>query len=193
MTNNLDGSEDRLVSEKIFTSVGEAFLDKRNDLIQNTLPRLFQQLIRMIAPPIDVRQKAIANDKRPEGEREELCYCAGNLLDVASIDLDQIEFDMMIEEDDPQSENNEVMEQQKNQNEQRHQSKQPLYDINLEVANNHVKYTEGRYEIHKDAIFLLKLYKLFKDHQNNISSEFNHCLAHFNSAYQVSKKRRLKK
>ena len=36
LTNKLDGSEDHLVSEKICTIVGEGFLVKQNNLMQNT-------------------------------------------------------------------------------------------------------------------------------------------------------------
>ena len=44
---------------------------------------------------------------------------------------------MIIEKDELQSENNEVIEQQRNQNTQGHQDKQPVDD--LRVANNLVK------------------------------------------------------
>ena len=62
---------------------------------------------------------------------------------------------MMIEEDEPQTERNEVTEQQANQNELGHQDKQPVDAINLEGTDNFVKATEEHNEIHKDAIFLL--------------------------------------
>ena len=60
------------------------------------------------------------------GKRETLCDCDEDLLDVASIDLDQTEFDMMVEEDESQSENNEVIEQETNHNDLSNQDKQIL-------------------------------------------------------------------
>ena len=67
---------------------------------------------------------------------------------------------MIIEDDKPQSENDEESEQQRNQNEQSQQDKQPLDD--LQVANKLLKAAEGSDEIPKDAIFLLNFYKFFK-------------------------------
>ena len=60
------------------------------------------------------------------GKRETLCDCDEDLLDVASIDLDQTEFDMMVEGDESQSENNEVIEQETNHNDLSNQDKQIL-------------------------------------------------------------------
>ena len=74
----------------------------------------------------------------------------------------------MIEEEKPQSERNDVIEEQANQNKWGYQDKQPVDAINLEVTDHYVKPTEGHDEIHKDAMRLLEFYKFFKEHWNNI-------------------------
>ena len=53
--------------------------------MQNTSPRSLQQLTRMIKPLEGARRKFIANDEIPEDEREELCDCEGDLLDVPQL------------------------------------------------------------------------------------------------------------
>lgn len=75
---------------------------------------------------------------------------------------------MMIEEDEPQTERNKVIEQQTSQNERGHQDKRPADTINLEGTDIYVKVPEG-HEIHKDAVFLLEI-QVGKKHQNNIPS-----------------------
>ena len=55
----------------------------------------------------------------------------------------------MIEEDEPQTERNKVIEQQTSQNERGHQDKRPADTINLEGTDIYVKVPEG-HEIHKD-------------------------------------------
>ena len=67
----------------------------------------------------------------------------------------------MTEEEKPQSERNDVIEQQANQNEWDYQDEQPVDAINLEGTNNYVKLTERHDEIHKDAMHLLEFYKFF--------------------------------
>lgn len=94
--------------------------------MQNTSPRSLQPLIRMITPLKGARRKSIANNEVPENKREKLCDCDGDLLDVASINLEQIEFGITIEENKTQSKDNEVIQQQSNQNEQGHKDKQIL-------------------------------------------------------------------
>ena len=64
MTKKLDGSEDHLISEKMFTLVREGFLDTRNNLMQNTSPKSLEQLIQMITPSKSMRQKTNANGER---------------------------------------------------------------------------------------------------------------------------------
>ena len=63
--------------------------------MQNTSPRSLQPLIRMITPLKGARRKSIANNEIPENKRE---------------------FDIKIEENKTQSEDNEVIQQQSNQN-----------------------------------------------------------------------------
>ena len=47
--------------------------------MQNASPRSLEQLIRITKPLNDVRRKAIANDERPEDEKEELYHFQGDL------------------------------------------------------------------------------------------------------------------
>ena len=43
----------------------------------------------------------IANDERPEDEGDKLFDCEGDLCEVVSVDLEEIEFDMMLSNANP--------------------------------------------------------------------------------------------
>ena len=62
VTNTLVGSEDYLVSDKIFSLVGETMRSFRSDLIQKSPPNTIKRVITSI-----LRPKSIKSGKKTEG------------------------------------------------------------------------------------------------------------------------------
>ena len=50
-SNDLNGSEDYLVSDKLFDLIGEDMKDFRKTLLDSNTPNTIQELIRQIIPP----------------------------------------------------------------------------------------------------------------------------------------------
>ena len=187
ITNKLDGSEDHLVSERIFTLVGESLLKKRAELMKKASPKSLQELLRSITPPKGVKRKALASEEAPEDEGSELLDCDGDLLDIAAIDLEDIELDVVVEEEGATQDNteggNEVDVQSESQ-----QAEVVIEDIHAEVTNNLLRAASGHTEIEKDAKFLVAFHKFFKEHGGSTTPDFKHCLANFKSAYKAGKR-----
>ena len=61
LTNALDGSEDYLVSERIFTLVGNSLINKRESLMNSPSPRTLKELVKRITPPRKVYEEKIFN------------------------------------------------------------------------------------------------------------------------------------
>ena len=59
VTNDLNGSEDYLVSDKLFDLIGEEMKDFRKTLLDSNTPNTIQELIRQIIPPKEIRRKNI--------------------------------------------------------------------------------------------------------------------------------------
>ena len=51
----LDGSEDYLVSERVYELVGTRMIDFQNQLMKTATPKNLKQLLKMIAPPKGVK------------------------------------------------------------------------------------------------------------------------------------------
>ena len=73
MTNALDGSEDCLISDKLFELVGPTMLEFREKLMKGS-PKTLQEVIRQLIPPKGVKRKS-------DIEGGELSNCAGEILD----------------------------------------------------------------------------------------------------------------
>ena len=85
LTNNFDGSEDYLVSDKLFNLVGEDLLKFRKSMLQQPPPASVKDLIQTITPPRGVKMKATQSAAPPD-EGEELFDCEGP--ELTSSDLD---------------------------------------------------------------------------------------------------------
>ena len=59
VTNDLNGTEDYLVSDKLFDLIGDEMKDFRKTLLDSNTPNTIQELIRQIIPPKGIRRKNI--------------------------------------------------------------------------------------------------------------------------------------
>ena len=84
VTNELDGSEDHLVSNKLFNLVGQEMVSFREELMKEKSPKLLTELLKTITPPKGI--------KRKNGEGTELLDCEGDeileLVEHEDLDLD---------------------------------------------------------------------------------------------------------
>ena len=55
--NALDGSEDHMVSDRLFQLIGSQVTEFRNNLMAKRAPTKFSELIKSITPPKGVRRK----------------------------------------------------------------------------------------------------------------------------------------
>ena len=51
ITNALDGTEDHLVSDRIFSLVGPSVVEFRDELMKKELPKSFEDMLKTITPP----------------------------------------------------------------------------------------------------------------------------------------------
>ena len=82
VTNALDGSEDHLVSEKLFNLVGNEMLKFREDLCKEKAPKDLADLLKTITPPKGIRRKNV--------EGTELFDCEGAEIET-SVDDEKVE------------------------------------------------------------------------------------------------------
>lgn len=77
MMNALDGSEDHLVSDKLFELVGQSMVVFRRQLMASPAPATVTELTKLITPPKGVRRKKAEQEEAPEDEGRELFDCEG--------------------------------------------------------------------------------------------------------------------
>ena len=94
VTNSLDGSEDYLVSDKIFRLIGPKMLNFREKLMNEESPKTFKDMLKTITPPKGIK-------RRPNIEGVELLDCDGDELE----DQENSEGDDSEEEDDETDKN----------------------------------------------------------------------------------------
>ena len=105
VTNNLDGSEDFLVSQKLMNLVGPEMIKYRNELMAKEAPLNLNQLMKEITPPKGVRRKSDTNIPRDEGV--ELFDCEGDCMEGNEEGDDGVE-----DEDGEERENSHVADTQ---------------------------------------------------------------------------------
>eukprot|EP00794_Sanderia_malayensis_P013649 gene13649-15078_t len=76
VTNALDGSEDHMVSDKLFRLVGEDLVKYRNQLLKK--PSGLKEMIANIIPPKGIKRKAATASEIPVDEGIELHDCEGD-------------------------------------------------------------------------------------------------------------------
>ena len=81
LTNKFDGSEDHLVSDRLYKLVGQELVKFREELVKSAHPENIKALMRTITPPkgVSTRLKAVPT---PPDEGAELFDCEGEQLDV---------------------------------------------------------------------------------------------------------------
>ena len=91
--NSFDGSEDHLVSDKLFGLVGAEMLEFREALLKSQLPSSLQELINSITPPKGVKTKQITVGAVPPDEGTELLDCDGDEIEHEADVLPEPEID----------------------------------------------------------------------------------------------------
>ena len=56
LTNKLDGSEEYLVSDKLFSIIGSEMKDFRDSLIKSDVPNNFQGVVKQLIPPKGIKR-----------------------------------------------------------------------------------------------------------------------------------------
>ena len=75
VTNALDGSEDYLVSDKLFALIGDEMVDFRKELMSQNSVKTLKEVIRNLIPPKGVKRKANV-------EGSELLDCEGEEISL---------------------------------------------------------------------------------------------------------------
>ena len=75
VTNALDGSEDYLVSDKLFALIGDEMVDFRKELMSQNSVKILKEVIRNLIPPKGVKRKANV-------EESELLDCEGDKISL---------------------------------------------------------------------------------------------------------------
>ena len=83
ITNALDGSEDYMVSDRLFSLVGEKIQEIRQILMNGPCPKNLQELLKTITPPKGIKRKNV--------EGSELFDCDGPELDISQLEKDLAE------------------------------------------------------------------------------------------------------
>ena len=86
VTNALDGSEDYLVSERVYKLMGTRMIDFRNQLMKTAGPKNLKQLLKMITPPKGVKRKDAEGSVAPVNEGDELFDCESEGIETETIE-----------------------------------------------------------------------------------------------------------
>lgn len=86
LTNSLDGSDDFMVSDKLYSLIGKQIKDIRQKLMNDPCPKNLQELLKTITPPKGIKRK-----NNIEGS--ELYYCEGPEISISEQDKEFEEFD----------------------------------------------------------------------------------------------------
>ena len=92
--NNFNGTEDYLVSDKLFSVIGAEMVEFRKELLNRPAPKTIKDLMLTITPPKGVKMKAhtLATKQQPQDEGSELLDCEGaelNEYDRKQEELDE--------------------------------------------------------------------------------------------------------
>lgn len=176
MTNNLDESEDYLVSERIYVLVGEKLEAFRNNLMQTPSPRNLKDLQKLVTPPKGVKRKRRneTSETGPHDEGEELFDGEGDWLAINQ----QNEEDLSDEEDDANGEAGVVERQDENN------------QVNVDNASSSnillADLCKGNDDLRKNAVFIDELGKLLVNAET--STRFIPHLTKFKQSYITSRR-----
>ena len=89
IANALDGSEDIMVRDKIFSLVGEDIIRFRQELLNTPVTRLMRDMLASITPPEGVRIKSLQGEEAPDDEGCELLDGEDGDVEVLSFELEE--------------------------------------------------------------------------------------------------------
>ena len=84
-TKALDGTEDYLVSERVYKFVGTRMIDFRNQLMKTASPKNLKQLLKIKTPPKGVKRKDAGGSAAPFDEDDDLLDCEGKEIEKCPI------------------------------------------------------------------------------------------------------------
>ena len=88
VTNALDGSEDYLVSQRVYKLMGTRMIDFLNQLMKTARPKNLKQLLKMITPPKGVKRKDAERSEAPVDKDDQLFGCEGEKIKTETIEED---------------------------------------------------------------------------------------------------------
>ena len=88
VTNALDGSEDYLVSQRVYKLMGTRMIDFLNQLMKTARPKNLKQLLKMITPPKGVKRKDAQRSEAPVDKGDQLFGCEGEKIKTETIEED---------------------------------------------------------------------------------------------------------
>ena len=84
-TKALDGTEDYLVSERVYKFVETRMIDFRNQLMKTASPKNLKQLLKIKTPPKGVKRKDAGGSAAPFDEDDDLLDCEGKEIEKCPI------------------------------------------------------------------------------------------------------------
>ena len=88
VTNALDGSEDYLVSERVYKLARARMIDFRNQLMKTASSKNLKQLLKMVTPLKGVKRKDANGPAAPVDKGDELFDCEREEIETETIDED---------------------------------------------------------------------------------------------------------
>ena len=84
-TKALDGTEDYLVSERVYKFVGTRMIDFRNQLMKTASPKNLKQLLKIKTPAKGVKRKDAEGSAAPFDEGDDLLDCEGKEIEKCPV------------------------------------------------------------------------------------------------------------
>ena len=84
-TKALDGTEDYLVSERVYKFVGTRIIDFRNQLMKTASPKNLKQLLKIKTPAKGVKRKDAEGSAAPFDEGDDLLDCEGKEIEKCPV------------------------------------------------------------------------------------------------------------
>ena len=170
VTNALDGSEDYLVSDKLYTLVGNDMVRFRKELMSSRPIKTLKEVIKKLIPPKGVKRKG--ND-----EGMELFDC-----EEEEILLEELEQEC----DDELHDDNDVREDENVEVEENHEQSDSTASSSTQRKNISLKSFTTDPEIKKDAEFLDKFQAILEDSET--SKMFIPYISQFRATFQKARR-----
>ena len=177
IANALDGSEDLLVRDKIFSMIGADITEFRQQLMEAPIRRQMKQMLATITPPDGVRRKTLRVDEAPDDEGHELLDAEDGEEEILNLSLEEEEGreDVQCEQQhstDPPS---------------------PVIPVNVTSRGDHILPTDlDDTALNTDARFLNELGELLGKYGKLTSRRFIPTMLQLNATY-VKGRRAMKK